>query len=32
LLANGCKAFQGYLFGKPVPVGDLRLVPDAGAA
>ncbi len=25
LLANGCKAFQGYLFGKPVPVQLLQL-------
>ncbi len=25
LLANGCKAFQGYLFGQPVPVQDLVL-------
>jgi diguanylate cyclase (GGDEF)-like protein/PAS domain S-box-containing protein len=25
LLQSGCKAFQGYLFGKPVPVGLLQL-------
>ena len=25
LQANGCKAFQGYLFGKPQPVEELRL-------
>lgn len=25
LLRNGCKAFQGYLFGRPVPVVQLRL-------
>ncbi len=25
LLDNGCNLFQGYLFGKPVPVQDLRL-------
>ena len=26
LLANGCKAFQGYLFGQPVPVHELDLL------
>ena len=25
LLQNGCKAFQGYLFGRPVPVDQLDL-------
>ena len=25
LLHHGCKVFQGYLFGKPVPIGDLHL-------
>lgn len=25
LLRNGCKAFQGYFFGHPVPIGQLRL-------
>jgi diguanylate cyclase (GGDEF)-like protein/PAS domain S-box-containing protein len=25
LLANGCQAFQGYLFGRPVPVQELEL-------
>ncbi len=25
LLASGCKAFQGYLFGRPVPVDQLQL-------
>lgn len=25
LLRNGCKAFQGYFFGRPVPVDQLRL-------
>lgn len=25
LLRNGCKSFQGYLFGRPVPVGQLEL-------
>jgi diguanylate cyclase (GGDEF)-like protein len=32
LLANGCKAFQGYLFGKPMPIDELEkhfdLLPD----
>jgi diguanylate cyclase (GGDEF)-like protein/PAS domain S-box-containing protein len=27
LLAEGCRAFQGYFFGKPVPVGQLSLGP-----
>jgi diguanylate cyclase (GGDEF)-like protein/PAS domain S-box-containing protein len=26
LLQQGCKAFQGYLFGRPVPAAELRLV------
>ena len=26
LLASGCKAFQGYLFGQPVPVNELDLL------
>ena len=26
LLASGCKAFQGYLFGPPVPVHELDLL------
>jgi EAL domain-containing protein (putative c-di-GMP-specific phosphodiesterase class I) len=25
LLQSGCKAFQGYLFGRPVPVEQLKL-------
>ncbi len=25
LLRSGCKAFQGYLFGRPVPVAELKL-------
>jgi EAL domain-containing protein (putative c-di-GMP-specific phosphodiesterase class I) len=25
LLAQGCQLFQGYLFGRPVPIGQLRL-------
>ena len=25
LLANGCRAFQGYLFGRPVPIGEFSL-------
>ncbi|MBZ0331664.1 bifunctional diguanylate cyclase/phosphodiesterase [Halomonas sp. ANAO-440] len=25
LLANGCKAFQGYLFGRPQPVAELQV-------
>jgi len=25
LIENGCKLFQGYLFGKPVPVAQLQL-------
>ncbi len=25
LLRSGCKAFQGYLFGRPVPIGELVL-------
>ena len=25
LLNNGCTLFQGYLFGKPVPIAQLRL-------
>ena len=25
LLQAGCKAFQGYLFGRPVPIADLKL-------
>jgi EAL domain-containing protein (putative c-di-GMP-specific phosphodiesterase class I) len=25
LLLSGCKAFQGYLFGRPVPVGELKI-------
>jgi EAL domain-containing protein (putative c-di-GMP-specific phosphodiesterase class I) len=30
LLSSGCKAFQGYFFGRPVPIGQLVLktVPD----
>lgn len=24
LVANGCKAFQGYLFGKPMPIDELE--------
>ncbi len=27
LLSHGCTAFQGYLFGRPVPVHELRLAP-----
>jgi EAL domain-containing protein (putative c-di-GMP-specific phosphodiesterase class I) len=26
LIQNGCEAFQGYLFGRPMPVEDLKLV------
>ena len=26
LMQNGCEAFQGYLFGRPVPAEDLKLV------
>ena len=29
LLNSGCKAFQGYLFGRPVPVEQLVLAPEA---
>lgn len=29
LIANGCSAFQGYLFGKPMPVNDLEGVVEA---
>jgi EAL domain-containing protein (putative c-di-GMP-specific phosphodiesterase class I) len=25
LLQNGCKSFQGYLFGRPVPLDQLQL-------
>ncbi|MDE2419065.1 MAG: EAL domain-containing protein [Burkholderiales bacterium] len=25
LLGSGCKSFQGYLFGRPVPVGELKI-------
>jgi EAL domain-containing protein (putative c-di-GMP-specific phosphodiesterase class I) len=25
LLRHGCRVFQGYLFGRPVPVGELVL-------
>jgi EAL domain-containing protein (putative c-di-GMP-specific phosphodiesterase class I) len=25
LLSNGCRLFQGYLFGKPTPIGNLAL-------
>jgi len=25
LLRSGCKAFQGYFFGRPVPVGELKI-------
>ena len=28
LLRNGCKAFQGYFFGRPVPLDQLQLPPD----
>ena len=28
LLRSGCKAFQGYFFGRPVPVEDLQLSAD----
>jgi diguanylate cyclase (GGDEF)-like protein/PAS domain S-box-containing protein len=31
LMANGCRQAQGYLFGRPVPVGRLHLAgPDSG--
>jgi EAL domain-containing protein (putative c-di-GMP-specific phosphodiesterase class I) len=26
LLSNGCQAFQGYLFSKPVPIDDFELI------
>jgi EAL domain-containing protein (putative c-di-GMP-specific phosphodiesterase class I) len=28
LLANGCKLYQGYLFGKPVPIGQFESLLD----
>ena len=28
LLRNGCKAFQGFFFGRPVPLESLQLLPD----
>ena len=30
LLRSGCKAFQGFLFGRPVPIGQLavKTAPD----
>ena len=28
LAANGCTAYQGYLFGRPMPVGDSRRRPE----
>jgi diguanylate cyclase (GGDEF)-like protein/PAS domain S-box-containing protein len=31
LLSKGCKAFQGYFFGHPVPIGQLRLNDAAGS-
>ena len=32
LLDNGCTLFQGYLFGRPVPVAQLLLSPEAAEA
>ena len=31
LLSKGCKAFQGYFFGRPVPIEQLRLNDAAGS-
>lgn len=32
LLANGCQYFQGYLFGKPMPISDFEALIDKQAA
>jgi diguanylate cyclase (GGDEF)-like protein/PAS domain S-box-containing protein len=32
LLENGCHAFQGYLFGRPVPIDEFTTLYQAGAA
>jgi EAL domain-containing protein (putative c-di-GMP-specific phosphodiesterase class I) len=29
LAANGCTAFQGYLFGRPMPIEDFSPMPEA---
>jgi len=31
LRENGCDAFQGYLFGRPIPIGEWPLDPDQSA-
>ena len=31
LAANGCTAFQGYLFGRPMPIEDFSPMPEAAA-
>jgi EAL domain-containing protein (putative c-di-GMP-specific phosphodiesterase class I) len=31
LEAFGCAAFQGYLFGRAVPLGELAVLPEVGA-
>jgi EAL domain-containing protein (putative c-di-GMP-specific phosphodiesterase class I) len=29
LMAHGCHAFQGYLFGRPAPVGEIEAMVSA---